>query len=125
MKYLYITLSLLITCSISFGQNTENVKTAFSSGNASGLSAELANEIELCIGNDVQFFNKSETLSTLNKWFSKVNPSKFSGRIEGGSSVKYYKGQLATAEGVYKVMIYYNPNGDTYKIDEIRIGKGK
>jgi hypothetical protein len=121
MKNLFIIFSFLSFCITTQAQNTEVVQKAFESGNASALTGQLAKEIELCIGNDVQFLSAAQAVASLNKWFASVSPSSLSGKIVGGSAVKYYSGQLQTAKGDFRIFVYYNGQNDAYKIDEIRI----
>ena len=122
MKTLIIIASFIGFCLTSQAQNTEIVEKAFQSGNASALSGHLSKEVEVCIGDDVQFLSSSQAITSLNKWFASVTPSSLSGKIVGGSTVKYYNGQLETAKGSYRIFVYYNGQNDAYKIDEIRIG---
>jgi len=127
MKSIYIIFSLLVSCLALNAQNTQSVQTAFSSGNASAMTADMASDIELCIGDDVQFLSKSQAVTALNKWFQQVQPSDVNGKIDGAGSVKYYNGNVKTASGNFRVFVYYSAaaDGKGFKIDEIRIGKGK
>lgn len=123
MNKIILIASLIAIYSSSFGQNTQSLESAFANGNAAEMHSQLASEVELNIGNDVHFLSSKETVQKLNQWFSKIKPSGFHGKIEGGSSVKYYSGQLKSDQGKYKVLVYFDGHDKNYKIDEIRIAK--
>ncbi len=124
MKNIFISICLLVSY-IGTSQNVEIVQEVFKSGNAHMLQTELANEVQVCIGDDVQYYTKKETISALNKWFTGVGPDGFKGRMMGESDVKYFSGDLSSSKGVFRVFVYFaNENGE-FEIDEIRIGKAK
>lgn len=123
MKSPFIFISLLVFCTVIHGQNTEAVENAFAKGDASELSSQLAAEVEFCIGDDVEFYSKKEASQALNHWIKQHAPTAIEGKIVGGSSVKYYNGELTTEKGRYRIMIYYIESKSAYKIDEIRIVK--
>lgn len=122
MQKLIILFSFIALYTTSQAQQIDLIETAFKTGNASGLSGQMAKEIELCIGDDVQFLSGAQAVQSLNKWFASVKPSAVSGKIVGGSAVKYYSGQVTSAKGSHKLFVYYNEKDGGYKIDEIRIG---
>ena len=121
MQKLIIIFSFIGLYTFSYGQNTAVIESAFSSGVASKLSGEMAKDIELCIGTDVEFYSASQAIQALNKWFGQVKVSAVSGKIVGGSAVKYYNGDITSEKGNFRLFVYYNEKDGTYKIDEIRI----
>ncbi len=121
MKSLTLIISLLILCTFAQAQNTQKIEAVFNSGNASGLTDQLETDIELCIGNDVLFLSSDQAIKSLNKWFAKNKPTHFSGKIVGGSSVKYYNGTMKSENGSFRIFVYYADKNGAYKIDEIRI----
>ena len=122
MQKFIIIFSFLSICTFAQAQNTAAVESSFKKGDASLLITDMAQEIELCIGDDVQFLSSKQAVVALNNWFTKVSPESLSGKIVGGSAVKYYNGHLKTAKGSFKLFVYYNEKSGSYKIDEIRIG---
>lgn len=125
MKYIFITILSLGSLMSIQAQDINPVKSAFSSSNAAALASILSNEIELCIGDDVEFLSKQQTISQLNKWFSSHTSTGISGRVEGSGAVKFYNGTMKTADGSYRVIVYYKKQAENYVVDEIRITSSK
>lgn len=121
LTYLYICLSIATGLQ---AQDVQKIKQAFSSRNAQVITQDLADEVEYCINDDVQYLSKNETLNVLNKWIHQVQPTNVTGELAGEGQVKYFKGYIDTAKGKYKLVLYFRQNNaKVYRIDEIRISQ--
>lgn len=125
MKNLFVIICLTVFSFAATAQDVNPVKNAFSSANAASLSAILSDEVELCIGDDVEFLSKNETVTHLNRWFSANTPNGIRGTIDGSGAVKFYDGTCTTDKGNYRVIVYYKQQGSGYIVDEIRITPAK
>ena len=122
MKSILIA-ALIGICAITTAQ--EDYIAALQSGDAQALGKHLDNEVELCIFDREDIFDRSKAIVELERFFTnhKVKGFKKIHQGESKGSASYTIGELATDSGKYRVYTYYNQDNGEKRIVELRIDR--
>ena len=91
-------------------QDAKSLFSAIGKADIATLSANFSNDMEICIGTEQDFYNKAEATQRIKKFFTDVNPKSGNFKHKGNSkdkSTEYSVGELSTAQGKYRVFIYF------------------
>ena len=125
MRFLGFTiLMILFVVFTATAQPVSEIKTAFSTGNASQIGTYFNPEVEISINRDQSSLEKQQAVAKMRTFFSKHQPSTFSNVHEGASrsgGTGYLTGDLMTQSGKFRVFVYFEGEGNNSKIKEIRI----
>lgn len=125
------TLLLLLSLLFSgvFAQNDvkDRVVQAIGRGNASGLAADLMPNVDLTLPDASDFYSKAQAQQILRKFFDGHAPRSMSIAHQGNNSMgeSYYIGNLATANGDFRVTFFLKKNGDAFLVKQLRIENAK
>lgn len=102
----------------------ENIINALKSSNASGVAAYFHANVDLTIDQKQETYSKSQAEQILSNFFKANKPTDFKSNHSGISSEgsHYIIGELTTANGAFRVYIYFkNLNGadliQTFRIE--------
>ncbi len=124
MKYIFFLFFLLPIFGFNQDDTFESISKAFGNGNATILGSYMEDNVELTILDKGSVYTKSEAIKQVNAFFANNKPEGFSQMHQGtskGAGAKYCIGNLKTNAKTYRVYIFLSPNGNTYKIQELRI----
>jgi hypothetical protein len=100
--------------------------SAMTSGNASGLSIYFDENVALTLDNQDFDQPRSQALATFQKWIAARVSKSFTlvhaGNNKGKSSW-YSIGEADTAQGKFRVFVYFRTTGSKTTIQEIRISR--
>lgn len=105
----------------------EAIARALNAGDADAVSKYFADNVEISILDNEQLIPKAKASEALRSFFNSSKPKSFSQVHQGTSresSDQYCIGNLAAANGSYRVYIYLKMNGSNASIQEIRFDKG-
>ncbi|WP_235298692.1 DUF4783 domain-containing protein [Portibacter marinus] len=105
---IFSTTIFILIAHFTFGQ--AEIFTAIGNSDAQTLSQSFANDIEICIGTDQDFYSKAGAVKKLDAFFSKVKPKDSKFKHKGSNKDKtseYSVGSMNTESGTYRVFIYY------------------
>lgn len=106
--------------------NLNGISKAISDGDAVALSQFFDQSIEISILDDVDVYDKSEAVKTLQSFFAKNKPKSYSQMHKGtskGADSQYSIGNLVTASNSYRVYVYLKVEGGKQIIQELRFDK--
>lgn len=125
MKFLFLS-ALLMISNILYS-TAQDLAKAFAKGDAETISFFLANNVEICLKNEVNLYTKSSAKNKLSQFFSENTPKAYQeihqGNSKGNSS--YTIGLLSTQNGTYRIYLYFTRMNDDIKINEIRLEEEK
>ena len=123
MQKLIIGIFLFIGLTASKLPISEELSTAFKTGNAEKISTHFTDPIDMSIPDNEGVFSKTQATQILKTFFSKNKPSGFKVVHNGDSknSSHYSIGSLTTSSGSYRVYILYEKVTSTNTILELRI----
>ena len=125
MKNLLFLLLMVPLMSMSqFG--IKDISQALAKGDASSLGNHFDQSVEISIMDDVNIYDKSEAISTLNSFFKKFPPKGCSQVHEGsskGKDSKYTILSLSTSTQKFRVFLYMKSIGSKEVIQELSIDK--
>jgi hypothetical protein len=107
---------------VAFSQN--NFDDALRQGNAEAIAVYLNHEIEFCIFDKEDIFDKKTATAQLNKFFQDYRVKAYKQVHVGTSKGKqsnYSIGNLITDKGNFRVYIYFNLVNGKKHIQELRI----
>jgi len=116
-----ICLTLLMP-SIASGQGSlDQVMAALKAGNASALAAYFEANVELTIKDDEGAYSKAQAEQVVKNFFAKHPPKGFKKMHEGSSgSSQYAIGTLETANGSFRVDMFYKMTGNQLRIQRLK-----
>lgn len=93
-----------------------------SQGDSEKLSAWFADNLEVCIRSSSSTSSKSQARQILKTFFESHSPSSFSvTHTAGQGNMKYALGSLKAGGESFLVTVFVNLDGETYKIQQIKI----
>ncbi len=102
------------------------ITSAMTSGNTSGLSIYFDDNVALTLENQDFDQPRAQALATFQKWVATRVSKSFTQVHTGnnkGKSSWYSIGEADTAQGKFRVFVYFRTNGTKTTIKEIRISK--
>ncbi len=120
---------LLFSVTVSTAQvaaTMESVVRAVSTGDVEALSRHLADQVDLSILEQEQSYSKAKAAEVLRNFFNNHRPRTFNQVHQGtsrGSSDQYCIGNLATANGTFRVYVYLKVTGNTAMVQELRFDR--
>jgi len=127
MRILSISLFLLLSLSIS-AQSIDQVAAAVKSANVEMISSYFDEDLEVCIHEVEDIFDKTIAKNTLSSFYASHKPVSFKKIHEGSSKSKdssYFIGRLNTSDGDFRVYVYCVNYSGNYKIQEFRIDQSR
>jgi len=127
MRFISISMFLLLSLSIS-AQSIDQVAAAVKSADVEMISSYFDEELEVCVHEVEDIFDKATAKSTLNTFFQSHKPLSFKKMHEGSSKSKdssYFIGRLNTSDGDFRVYVYCVNYSGNYKIQEFRIDQSR
>jgi len=115
--------SLAVFTGISQEKTLDRVIQGFEKGNAALIEVELTNEVDLTVGEFEDFCSKPQVSAKLREFFSGNKPSKFVMKHSGNSSSEetYTIGELTTENGLYRVTVFIDKEGSSYRVSQLKI----
>jgi Domain of unknown function (DUF4783) len=127
MKTLFLIFSLITPFSLTTDtDNLSVIQKALGEGDANTLGYYLDATVELKLVDKQDILDKTKATEALKSFFAKNKPRTFNPVHQGsskGSSSHYTIGDLQTANGNFRVYIYYKSASGNFAIQEIRIEK--
>ena len=123
MKLLIITFLF----PIALLPNLERITQALGAGDANALQEYLDQSVEISLMDDERTYSKAAAVQALRNFFRQYQPRSFSQVHQGTSrnnDSQYCIGDLATAEGTFRVYIYMKVSGTKLIIQELRFDRG-
>ena len=120
-----IFLSLCMTMAVAVAQKVPTgLKEAFQNGHAQALSTYLAESVEIIFPDQAQTLNRPKAINALSSFFANNPPQRFAANHQGekGES-SFLVGTLTTANGSFRLNIFFRKDNDNYLIHQIRIDK--
>lgn len=131
MKHILYILALItalmgLSTATAWSQQAEqNIERALRQGNASLLSDNMNNNVQLRINGSNVIVVKSQCEQIMEKFFRENRPSQFTYSNKGNrSESQTLQGTLQTSGGTYKVYILLKNTNSTYLIHQLRIENG-
>lgn len=127
MRILSISMFLLLSFSIS-AQSIEQVASAVKASDVEMISSYFDEELEVCVHEVEDIFDKATAKTTLTSFFQSHKPLSFKKIHEGSSKSKdssYFIGRLKTSDGEFRVYVYCKNYSGNYKIQEFRIDQSR
>ena len=124
MKTLLTIVLFLGVTPFGFTQDIkQNITDAFKSGNSKEISEFFTSSIDLAVNDNDDVYSKAQAEQILKKFFSEHKPSSFKIMHEGESrnGIKYFIGELETANGKFRVTINMKDVSGSTKIHQLRI----
>ncbi len=122
MKYILLICSLMLLNNAT-AQDLRTVFKAIGSNSVKSLSDYIADDLEVCIGDEQDLYSKSEGIEVVTQFLTKINVKSCSQIHKGASKSKnsaYRVGKLKGANGEeYRVFVYY----ERKQIVELRFDK--
>ncbi|MFM2266718.1 MAG: hypothetical protein RL757_158 [Bacteroidota bacterium] len=106
--------------------NLSPITKALSEGDAAALGSFFDATIDLTVLTKQDLLDKSKATETLRQFFQSNKPKSFNAMHQGtskGANSQYTLGDLITANGTFRVYLYYRVTGDKILIQEMRIEK--
>jgi hypothetical protein len=123
-KYIIITSLLFYSISVFPEDIPAQVINAFSTGNASLLSQNFNNTIELTLFDKEEIYSKTQAEMILRDFFSKHKPSQFKIIHQGGKeNSKYAIGNLICGSESFRITFLLKSEGSVLFIHQLRIEK--
>ncbi len=99
------------------------IVSGLETGNVSAIEGQLMNEVDLTVFDFEDFCSKSQVRAKMSDFFAKNKPSKFTQihKGSGGTNEVYRIGELTTSGGTYRVTIFLEKSGDSYKVSQLKI----
>ncbi len=129
MKNLLVFLFLFPLTAMAAAQSNpvlEAVARALGAGDADALARHLADNVDLSILNQEQTCSKVKATELLRSFFNTNKPRAFNQVHQGtsrGSSDQYCIGNLATANGTFRVYVYLKTSGSSAVVQELRFDR--
>ncbi len=121
-----LMLLFLLPATVVF-TDLDNINKAIANGDAAALANYFDDVVEIAVLDEEDMYNKAEAQAVVAAFFAKHKPKSFKMAHEGVSKnedSKYTIGNLSTTDGnTYRVYVYFNITGNTYRIQEIRFDK--
>mgnify|MGYP002149902193 CR=1 FL=1 len=118
---------LLFAPVITFAQGSlEPISSAINAGDVDALSKYFASNVEISIQEKEQVYPKAKAIEVVRNFFSANKPKSFNQMHKGTSrenSDQYFIGNLASANGNYRVYLYLKVGGNNLSIQEMRFDK--
>ncbi len=122
IKYLLMSLLLLVSTLSSYSQTNKEIILALKTGNSTELSKYFISNVELIIGEKEGVYSKSQALVILKDFYKTNKPKNFSVLHEGGKDgAKYVIGNLKTDKMLYRVYFLIKKQGAKSYIHTLRI----
>ena len=124
--------TLIVIFSMFFGAyftspNLAGVTKALSEGDATSLATYFDSNMEITLLEKYGAYNKAQATQTMRDFFTKNKPKGFNAAHQGtskGNASHYTIGELQTANGTFRLSMYYKVGGDDkVLIQEMRIEK--
>ena len=122
MKHLFLLSFVLLSFQLT-SQSIPTTVKAMGEGDVASLAQLLDDEIEICINDVPDLYNKKEARAKLKSFFSKNKPISFARKHGGDSKGKdsqYIIGDLKTSDKDFRVYIYFSNVNGKKKIQEFR-----
>jgi hypothetical protein len=122
-KYLLVPVILLLA-SFTFYSNeiSEQIISAFKSGNASKLAEYFDKSIELNLFDKEEVYSKTQAEMILRDFFTQHKPTEFKVLHQGGKEAsKYAIGSLICGSDAYRVTFLFKSEGAKTYIHQLRI----
>jgi hypothetical protein len=123
---LTVVLVFIFTQVISAQQNLPEIAKALKQGNSKELAKHFDTRIDLSFSEKTNTYSRQQAIIVLQKFFSKIEPSNYKSDHKGTSTsnnTKYCIGKLITANGEYKVYMFFISRNDKYFLKELRFEK--
>ena len=124
MKYFAVLLLMFL----GLGSNaqadiTPNVTEALAKGNAQGVGAYFAGNVDLTLPGDEDIYKKAEATAKLAAFFTSHKPSSFEVKHRGTSKLNdhYRIGELKSSAGEFRVTFFMKKEGEQFKISQFRV----
>jgi hypothetical protein len=128
----FLFIALFATTAAAYNGDPKNpttleaISNALGAGDADALSKFFADNIEVSIQDNEQVLTKDKATETVRGFFNANKPKSFSQVHKGMSranSDQYCIGNLAAANGAFRVYIYLKNTSNSVMIQEIRFDK--
>lgn len=126
-----LALALILSCPLLRAQGGSYdvfvpIAKYISQGDAERLSAWFADNLEVTIQSKSVDSSKNQAKQILRSFFSVNTPQSFDiTHTVSRSNVKYALGSLSAGGSVYMVTIFVSSDGETYKIQQLKIDSDK
>ena len=118
---------LLLACNqTAKGQFETHILNAFGKADIQRIYAHFDKNVEICIGDEVEFYPKNIAKEVLNAFFKKVRPVKCTPLHKGESSdhsSKYIIGKLEAQKGTFRLFVFAIKKSGKQLIKEVRLEK--
>ena len=115
---------LMISFLFSYTAFSQDVLSAFKSGDAAAVARYFDQSVEITIEGNNRTYTKKNAETLLNDFFKQNIVKGFEVIHKSGSgSSQYYIGNLVTSGGTYRTTIYTKSKNDKTFIQEIRFEK--
>ena len=124
MKYLLLlAATLAVFTGFSQNQIMQKVIKGFETANVSQIEAQLLNEVDFTLDDFEDFCTKPQVSVRLKDFFSTHQPISYASKHEGtGKSDSFFKiGELKTSNGTFRLTIYLEKKGSTFKVSQLMI----
>ncbi len=105
----------------------DQVVSAIGSGNAAALAKHFVANVDMALPSASDYYSKAQAEQILRKFFEEHRPKGLTivheGTNRGGDS--YYIGNLATANGDFRVTFFLKKNGDVFQVKQLRMEAGR
>lgn len=129
MKKIIMSTLVLLTAGVIQVQAQEEVlkslKSSFISGNLASVSNYLSTRTELAFEGDKKIYQKEKAELVLKSFLNENKPKDFQILHQGASKegIKFYIGELISANGTFRVLVYLRTKGDKSLIETLDISK--
>lgn len=120
-------LALPFSAAHAQGDVKDRVVQAIGTGNAAALAADLMPNVDLTLPDAGAFYSKAQAQQILRKFFEGHAPRGLSIAHQGtnGLGESYYIGDLATANGSFRVTFFLKRAGAAFQVKQLRIENAK
>ncbi len=125
MKRTLLSFIALAAFQLTFAQTDvkDRVVAAISSGNVNALAEQFVPSVDLTVLSNSDHYSKAQATGMLRKFFDEHEPQSLRIEHEGASKMgdSYYIGQLATANGTFRVTFFLKRQGESSLVKQLRI----
>ncbi|PPK85555.1 uncharacterized protein DUF4783 [Neolewinella xylanilytica] len=121
-----VSLSPFLVTATASAQSLGEITRALGAGDTRSLAAAMDTEVELSLLEEENLYSRDQAVQKLSAFFAAHSPSGFSQVHQGSSKAddaEYCIGNLATADGSYRVYIYIAKKGDRMVLQELRFDR--
>ncbi len=120
---LFAIFGLISFCGFSQQETLSKVIKGLEMGQVGQIQDHLMTEVDFTLSDFEDFCSKSQVTTKLKEFFNSHSPKSFSMKHmgESASDELYRIGDLSTSNGTYRVTIFLEKSGSTYKVSQLKI----